>query len=372
MPFDRSTGKDILAHALGSTLYMPATRSEIAEEIISRKNEGLISMVICLEDAIGDNELGTAENNVIEQIKILDSAVKEGRIHDECIPLIFVRVRAPEQITVLSERLGNAINILTGFVFPKFSQINGWDYFNTLHSINSNLERPLYGMPILETSDIIYIESRLNSLVAVKQILDQFSQIVLNIRIGGTDFSNLFGIRRGCDTTIYDITVIRNCISDIINLFCRAEDEYVVSGPVWEYFTYSGVRALKPQLRESIFENEHGNEGKELRSLIINHYMDGLIREVLLDKANGLTGKTIIHPSHITPVQALNVVTYEEYADACSILDNNNGNLGVIKSGLNNKMNEIKSHTNWAKKIIKKSKIYGVFNENHNFTSLLS
>ena len=47
--------------------------------------------------------------------------------------------------------------------------------------------------------------------------------------------------------------------------------------------------------------------------------MDGLIREILMDIANGLTGKTIIHPSHIKVVQALNVVTFEEYLDALTI-----------------------------------------------------
>ena len=95
------------------------------------------------------------------------------------------------------------------------------------------------------------------------------------------------------------------------------------------------------------------------------------MREVLLDKANGLIGKTIIHPSHIIPVQSLYVVSHEEYIDACSILSNNNGEVGVLKSKFSNKMNEIKPHLSWAKKIISRSKIYGVFNEHQTFTSLL-
>ena len=44
--------------------------------------------------------------------------------------------------------------------------------------------------------------------------------------------------------------------------------------------------------------------------------IDGLIREVQLDRANGLVGKTGIHPSHVAVVHALSVVSHEEYRDA--------------------------------------------------------
>ena len=70
-------------------------------------------------------------------------------------------------------------------------------------------------------------------------------------------------------------------------------------------------------------------------------------------------------------MQALSVVTYEEYCDARSILANNAGDRGVIGSLYANKMNEIKPHTLWAQKIMLKAKIYGVFNEEHNFSRLL-
>ncbi len=53
------------------------------------------------------------------------------------------------------------------------------------------------------------------------------------------------------------------------------------------------------------------DSGVKLREKIINKSIDGLIREVLLDKANGIIGKTIIHPTHIIPVEALYVVSHE-------------------------------------------------------------
>lgn len=369
-PFNLKSDKNILAYALGATLYMPATRKNIAEEIINHKHQGLISMVICLEDAIGNNELDEAEGNLIKQIHILAEAVLEGKLPEDEIPLIFIRIRSADQMIYLAERMGGAISFLTGFVFPKFSPRNGWNYFKQLYNLNFSMQSPLYGMPILETSDIIYRESRIDSLNTIKQILDHYYELVLNIRIGATDFSSIFGIRRGSDTTIYDIAVIRDCIADIVNVFLRANQEYVISGPVWEYFSRT-ERVLKPQLRVSPFATELGREGVSKRAKILDQYIDGLLREVILDKANGLNGKTIIHPTHIKPVQALNVVSHEEYIDALSIIQKNTGDLGVVKSEYANKMNEIRPHMNWARRVVLKSKVYGVFKDEHNFTSLL-
>ena len=121
-----------------------------------------------------------------------------------------------------------------------------------------------------------------------------------------------------------------------------------------------------------IFSDSYGKEGSDIRKKIIDAYVDGLMYEVILDKANGLWGKTIIHPSHIIPVQSLYAVTYEEYIDALSIIDNSNGDIGVLKSSSNNKMNEIKTHINWANKIMLRTEIYGVLNEGKSFTDLFN
>jgi citrate lyase beta subunit len=370
MSFKRDSDKEILSYALGSTLYMPATREQISQDIITSKYEGLMSIVICLEDAIGDKEVDKAEEYLVNNLKNIILAIEKGQIKYEQIPLIFIRVRNPKQISILGEKIGSMIKLITGFVFPKFSINNGKDYFEELKKLNFKFNKKMYGMPILETSDIIYKETRVKSLDNINRILDEYRELVLNIRIGATDFSSLFGIRRSCDVTIYDIAVIRDCIVDIINLFSRSDRDYVVSGPVWEYF-YKEDRVLKPQLRQSPFQDTYGLEGIKIRDNILNKYIDGLIKEVSLDKVNGLVGKTIIHPSHISPVQALHVVSHEDYIDACSVLDNNNGELGVMKSQYRNKMNEIKPHINWANKIVMKGKIYGVSNEKKNFTSLL-
>jgi len=36
-----------------------------------------------------------------------------------------------------------------------------------------------------------------------------------------------------------------------------------------------------------------------LRRQLMNTDLDGLMRETMLDRANGLTGKSVIHPSHV-------------------------------------------------------------------------
>ncbi|MDD9271225.1 HpcH/HpaI aldolase/citrate lyase family protein [Paenibacillus sp. GCM10023248] len=338
--FDNHSSKEVLASSIGAALYMPATRPTIAENIAFGKVEGLVSAILDLEDAVGENEVHAAEESLIHQMSKLATFIELGILNKENMPLLFVRVRSANQLNYLIERLEDDVALLTGFVFPKFTADNGETYFRILENYNdekSASSPALYGLPILESSAIIYKESRFQSLQSIKHILDTYKDLVLNVRIGATDFSSLFGLRRSPEMTIYDISPIRDCVADIINVFGRVDSSYVISGPVWEYFPHKG-----------------------------------LIREVMLDKENGLTGKTIIHPTHIKPVQSLYTVSHEEYTDAASIVANSNGDFGVIRSEYANKMNEIKPHLNWARKILLRSQIYGVLHEQQQYSGLLS
>lgn len=49
---------------LGATLYMPATRTDIAATIIDQKIDGLRSLIICLEDAVSDTDIPQALQNL--------------------------------------------------------------------------------------------------------------------------------------------------------------------------------------------------------------------------------------------------------------------------------------------------------------------
>ncbi|AIQ72090.1 citrate lyase subunit beta [Paenibacillus odorifer] len=374
MSFDHTTNKELLAYAVGAALYMPATRASVAEDIIKLKNAGLVTVIIDLEDAIGDDQVDNAEESIIQHLIYLAAYAENELDSANSLPLLFIRVRNPDQLRQMIFRLGSLVTMLTGFVFPKFSVDNGIQYFETLAEYNNTRgynDPVLYGMPILETAPIIYRESRVDSLLSIRDLLRNYRELVLNVRIGATDFSSLFGLRRSPDVSIYDLTPIRDCISDIINVFGRVEEGYVISGPVWEYFANKGHRVLRPQLRQTPFEDTYGKNGRDMRNSYISSSVDGLIREVILDKENGIVGKTIIHPSHLRPVQAMYTVMHEEYVDALSIVESNDGSLGVFKSQYFNKMNEIKPHLNWARRTLLRSQIYGVLHEQQHFVGLL-
>jgi citrate lyase beta subunit len=359
--FTKYSNRELLSYGLGATLYMPATRPNIHQESLSKKHEGLTSLVIDLEDAVGDNEVTSAEEMLIKELLKLSGELNKGFLSYTDLPLMFIRIRNLEQFRRVTEQLGEAIKLLTGVVLPKFTAENGEEFLIEVRRIHTT-EAPFYAMPILETAKVIQKETRMEELMSIKDLLDRYKENILNVRIGATDFCGLYGIRRSADTTVYDIAVLRDCISDIINVFQRFDSAYVVSGPVWEYFS-AKKRMLKPQLRQTPFRERYGDEGLKWRAKLIDEHMDGLIHEILMDIANGITGKTIIHPSHIKVVQALNVVSYEEFIDASNIIKASTGEIGVMKSNFANKMNEIKPHFYWAKKTILKSQLYGVLHE---------
>lgn len=368
-PFNKSSGRELLSYSLGATLYTPATRPDFQDDIIKQKQKGLTSLVIDLEDAVGDLDVEFAEICLKEGMLQLYQNINHGMLSINELPLLFFRIRHVEQFKRIYQSLGQTFPLFTGVVIPKFEADSGKELLTEISHI-SKRGQPFYCMPILESEKVIKKETRLEELVRIKNVLDEYRENILNVRIGATDFSGIYGIRRNAETTVYEIAVIRDCIADIINIFQRADCPYVVSGPVWEYFS-TKERMLKPQLRQTPFRIHFGENGMKLRLELIDHNMDGLIREVLLDIANGLIGKTIIHPSHIKIVQALNVVSYEEYVDALNIVESATGEFGVRKSQFANKMNEIKPHLYWAQRVLLKSKVYGVLNEEYSNIDLI-
>ena len=361
--FNKFTDKNLLQYCLGATLYMPGTKN-IVNKLLNKEMSGLTSMVMCFEDAIQESELLKAEDNVLIQLETLAKALADNTINQNDIPLIFLRVRNVKQFVAFSSKLNSQMaNVLSGFVFPKFYSYNAKEYLDHLVLLNKKLGVLLYGMPILEGKTIALKESRIEELIKIKNLLAPFRELILNIRVGGTDFSSIFGVRRGIGYSVYDISIVKDILSDILNIFSREDEDYVISAPVWEYF----LAYKKDDIRELLGKNIH-------RSLfsgntIINEAIDGLLREIILDKANGFIGKTIIHPSHLKFVNAMQAVTQEEYDDATQILDTIGG---VIKSKKSNKMNEINPHRNWAKKISLRAKAYGVVKDETSYLDLIS
>lgn len=331
--FNKYTDRNVLKFAIGANMYMPGTKTDVFDKLINNRFQEVGAITLCLEDAIAPGDLVAAEKNVLQILFNLAQKCDADPSLADNLPLIFIRVRNTDQFENFASRLTkDMLRMLCGFNFPKFNPDNGALYFSILRDLSMRHDEVLYGLPILEDDSIIYKETRLESLQKIQQILDDYAEYVLNIRVGGTDFSSLYGLRRNKFTTVYQIQVVQDCLMDILNFFARSEKGYVVSGPVWEFFSWD--------------KNSDENQT--------------FLKELRLDIQNGFHGKTIIHPSQINIVNRAYAVDYYEYMDAVDILRSSGG---VFKSSGGNRMNEVKPHTNWAKKIVAKAEIFGVLDK---------
>lgn len=326
--FDKNTSKEILQYCIGSLLYMPATHTEIVGKIVNKAYPYLKSMVLDLEDSVGEELADKAEKDAVSTVKSLyDFSVIKGKLSINNIPLVFIRVKNPEQLKRIVGLLGESVSVLTGFVLPKFDKENCDKYIDTFMSIKSHHQ--LYIMPILESKNIMYKQLRLDNLLYLYDKLNTINEYVLNIRCGIADFCNIFGIRRNIENTVWDIKPIADCLSDIINVFGR---NYVISSGVWKWF--GGT-------------NSH------------HKWEVGLITEVQADLTNGLFGKTAIHPTQLEVIQSELVVPDSDYKDALSIISNSDS-INAVTRGTGNKMNEIKTQLKWARKTLTIADVYGV------------
>lgn len=359
--FNKYTDREVLQYCLGATMYMPGHK-DFVQAIIDKKYPGLTSMVMCFEDACKEEDVPRAEINSIELLDTLNAKIESGEFDYKDLPLIIFRVRNVEQFKHFSSMLRpEHIHLITGFNFPKFNSYNARPYLEHLDELNQRFGEIIYGMPIIEERRVAFRESRAGELIAIKKVVDEYKDLMLNIRVGATDFSSIFGARRDINYTIYDIMTVREILCDILNVFTR-DNDYTVSGPVWEYFRINKKMKFAEKLPEIDIK-----ESLLKRQSIVNDAVDGLMRELILDKANGFVGKTIIHPSHINYVNGMLAVTREEYEDALQVLNTSGG---VIKSNRGNKMNEIGPHRRWAERLVARAKAYGVIESEASYLQL--
>jgi citrate lyase beta subunit len=311
-----------LPYRVGGLLYTPALNSNIGEKLVSREIKNLTSIALCLEDSITDDSLPQAEQQLKKTLLFLMQSKSE-------LPLLFVRVRSVDHLQKIHTLLGEAESIITGYVLPKFDLSNSELYCRIIREYNLGRTNRLYIMPILESRAVADIGNRVDILWAIKEQLDKSKDYILNIRVGGNDFSNMYGIRRTESQNIYQIGVIRDILVNIINVFAS---DYVVSGPVWEYF---GSDISQP-------------------------WAVGLRKELELDQLNGFIGKTAIHPSQLPIIFESLKVRKCDYEDAVSITGWSDSGYAVAKSHDGQRMNEVKCHLKWAKRILTLAEIYGI------------
>jgi citrate lyase beta subunit len=286
--------------SLGAPLYMPAHRRDLLDCANGEKLPVLRSMIFCTEDAVADNDLESSLRHLglcLQKFKDLPQRYR------------FIRARNPQVMARLLA-LPN-IERIDGFVLPKFNTCVMNAYFDQLQGSSFKI------MPTLETKDVFDV----GAMTELRQALLQHSLLpqILMLRIGGNDLMNLLGIRRPRHLTLYD-TPIGHVISQLVTIF--KPYGFSLSSPVFEYLDE----------------------------------MATLKKEIDLDLAHGLIGKTAIHPMQIQAIEDTYRVEYEDYDMAKRLVDQ--GSPAVFK--MHNAMCEVATHLHWAKDIIKRQQNYGV------------
>jgi citrate lyase beta subunit len=352
------TEHETLPYRIGALMYVPALNTGVAEKVCGGAFTYLDTLALCLEDAISPQGVMEAEQQLVKTL----SYIADHR--PDSLPLIFVRVRDPAGLKRLPGLLGGTIELLTGVIFPKFDLANAAEYCSLLGNINANRTRPLYAMPILESHSIMDLSSRHRTLLGLREMLDGYTDFIINIRVGAMDFCNLYGLRRSITQTVYDIGVVNSVLTDILTVFA---DAYVVSAPVCEYYQ-SKDSDEKLQQNSSLIiagdspqaRSETRNSAKSGLTSINDPWARCLAAELELDFANGFIGKTVVHPSQLPIVRRSLQPLRTDYEDAMQILNWNGGAWGVARSVDGNRMNEVATHCKWARKILIMSEVYGV------------
>ncbi|ESQ86569.1 hypothetical protein ABAC460_22920 [Asticcacaulis sp. AC460] len=283
---------------LGATLYTPVLNPAALENAYGACPD-LRSMVICLEDAIREDETTRAEQAlkiVLQRFTGLTPAVH-----------VFVRPRTPQMLGRILAMPG--VERLAGFVLPKVSTETAHSWLNVPGLGGHRL------MPSIEGEEAFDIAA----LARLRDLLLPWRDQVLAVRIGGNDILGLIGVRRSRYRTAYD-GLLGVAIRNIAATF--SSQGFSVSAPVFEHY---GDHAL-------------------------------LTEEVEQDIEHGLLTKTAVHPSQIPVIQRLYKPTPAEIMEARAILDA----ASPAVFGANGSMCEPATHSRWAENIAQRAQIYGI------------
>ena len=167
-------------------------------------------------------------------MNFISKKVDFQEISKDKLPLFLIRVRNIEQFKNFTKKLNEKlIKLLTGFELPKFNSDNGVRYLEYLKNLNNKFDEILYALPVLEDEKVAYKENRMEELINNKKVISSYEELILNMGIGGTDFSSLFNLRRDIDKTIYDLINVRDCLSDVLNYFNRKKENYIFTRWFW-------------------------------------------------------------------------------------------------------------------------------------------
>lgn len=286
--------------ALGASLYVPATRPDLAAVAGGRKYPALRSVIVCTEDAVHPRDLPAALDN-------LAALLARGEAGG---PRVFVRPRDPAVLRRVLAMPG--ARRLTGFVFPKFTRRNLPDYFAAFGP--DDPYRVMATLETVEAFDAGEMRALRDDLLA-----DPHRRRLLSLRVGGNDLLQLLGLRRPRGGTIH-ATPLGAVIAQLVATF--RPHGINLTGPVYEYLADAR----------------------------------GLAREVRRDLAGGLFGKTAIHPAQVPVIEAEYKVSARELREAERVLDP--AAPAVFRH--DGAMCEPATHRRWAEAIAERARLYGV------------
>ncbi|PLR39561.1 citrate lyase subunit beta [Chimaeribacter californicus] len=295
--------KLITPNDLGATMYVPATHPELTAITQGRKYPELLSMVICLEDAVLERDIPQALANLRRTLTALSS----GQPGNDG-PLLFIRPRNAEMAAALINDASLSLAAVDGLVLPKFTL----DSLETWLALTAGTH--LRWMPTLEDPQV-YDVSRMQALADALRA--HAADRVLALRIGGNDLMSVLGLRRSREHTLYE-GPLGYVIKMLVSVF--GSRGFALTSPVCELID-------SPEM---------------------------LIRELKQDMLHGMVGKTAIHPSQIAIIHGALKVAPRDYQEALRIL---NADSAVFKS--DGAMCEPATHVNWAHRIIQLGQKYG-------------
>lgn len=286
--------------AAGASLYVPATRSDLAV-IASGAKYPLRSAIFCTEDSVREDELPLAMANLAELLSGLE-------------PSPMLRLLRVRNLAVLERILAlPGVERLDGLVLPKFSLANLSAYAELLTGV------PLGLMPTLETREVFDPDA----LVRLRdQLLEsRLARQIISLRTGAQDLLSLLGLRRSRGRTIYE-TPVGSAIDRLVGIF--KPYGLAVHAPVFDY--------LDDPLT--------------------------LEREVAADLEHGLIGKSAVHPDQVGIIESQYRVSPEDLELAGAILNPKAPAVFQAQGA----MCEPATHSSWAKGILERQRIFGCYN----------
>lgn len=295
---------------LGASLYVPAVHGDILPIANGEKYPHLRSLILCTEDALAEADIGRALFNLARTLPRLKVTER----------LRFIRVR---NLAVLNDILAmDGISSIDGFVLPKVTRHTLPGYFAALDG-----HEQFKLMITLETREVFCNQE----MVALRELMlhPDYRARILALRIGGNDLLNLLAIRRPRGRTLYD-TPLGAVIGNLVTTF--KPYGFALTAPVFEYLDTPEV------LRD----------------------------EVERDLANGLIGKTAIHPEQVALIEAGYQVSQNDLEMAKKLL----GREARAVFKMHDSMCELNTHKNWARSIMERASVFGISDDGSRKLSL--